>query len=165
MEDKWTRFGLSFLENTLDQLNLLGICSSTKDLSKLVQVVEEHSRAFLEFLYEDTRRFELLANPRSIRIDAENSKLTFELSNIENVVWIRISLHLNSLFPFTARDVTIDSLLGKFNKAELLNMIATIRPSGLYLTRVAECIEDFLKFPPSSNKNVLNLTKIVDVCQ
>lgn len=122
-----------------------------------MHVVEEHIRPFLEFVIDDSTEFELLANPRSVKLDTFNSKLTFELSNLENLLWIRITLSLNPLFPLTAKDVMIESILGDFNKAELINMISTIRPCGVYLTRVAGCIEDFLKFRP-----IINERKILD---
>lgn len=159
MEDKWARFGLLVLENSLENCNLRGICSSTQDLPKLLHVIEEYSHSLFEFALEDAPKFEMLANPRSIRFDTDDSRLAFELSNLENLLWIRVTLNLIPLFPLVAKDVMIESILGTVNNAELTNMISTIRPKGLYLTRIAECIEDFLKFHTTSNdRKILDLT-------
>ncbi len=159
MEDKWSRFGLLVLENTLENCNVKGLCTSTQDLPKLLHVVEEYTHSLLEFVLEDSPKFEMLANPRSIKFDTGDSKLTFELSNLENLFWIRITLNLIPVFPLVAKDVIIESILGSVNNVELSNMISTIRPKGLYLTRIAECIEDFLKFRTTSNeRKMLDLT-------
>jgi len=150
---------LAILENSLENSNLKEVCSSTQDLPKLMHIVEEVIRIFLDFVTEDSPKFELLANPRSIKFDTDYSKfnLTFELSNLENLFWVRISLNLITAFPLSAKDVIIESILGTVNKTELTNMIFNIRPSSLYLTRIAECIEDFLKFRSKNNEHkILN---------
>lgn len=146
VEDKWARFGFSLLDNTMEQSNLMGICSSTQDFPKLLYTMDEHVRTFLKFMTEDSLKFEDLVHPRSIKFSMEYTHLTFELSNLENLLWIRVTLKLNSIFPLVAEEVTIENVLGTLHRVELNNMISTIRPSGLYLTHVAECIDDFLKF-------------------
>jgi hypothetical protein len=154
VEEKWTRLGLIILENSLENSNLKEVCSSTQDLPKLLHIVEEYTRIFLDFATEDSLKFELLANPRSIKFDTDYSKVnvTFELSDLENLLWVRIFLNLTSAFPLSAKDIRIESILGTINKTELTNMITNIRPSSLYLTRIAECISDFLKFHPTNNE-------------
>lgn len=158
--NKWAKFGILVLENTLESCNLKGVCSSTQDLQKFLNIVEEHNRAFLDFLIEDSLNFELLVNPRSVKLDTDFLKLTFESSNLENLFWVRITLTLSSFFPLVAKEVVIDNILGTVNKTELINMISTIRPSCHYLTRVAECIDDFLKFRPTSKER-----KVLDLSQ
>lgn len=149
------------LENTIEENNLSKTCSTTQDLPKFLYAVDEHIRIFLKFISEDSCKFEALVNPRSIRLSVDYSQLTFELSNLENLFWIRITLKLNLIFPLMAEEVTIENVLkDSFKRAdELHNMILTIRPNGLYLTHVAECINDFLKFRPSIyDKRMLDLT-------
>lgn len=154
VDKKWTRFGLMILENSLENINLREACSNTQDLPKLMYIVEEHTRMFIDFATEDSQKFELLANPRSIRFDAGYSdfNVTFESSNLENLSWVRISLNLIPRFPLSAKDISVESILGIVNKTELTNMISNIRPSTLYLTRIAECVEDFLKFQSVGNE-------------
>lgn len=162
MEHKWTRFGLMILENSLENSNLREVCGNTQDLAKLMHVVEEHSRMFIDFATKDSLKFEMLVNPRSIKFDADycNFNLTFESSNLENLSWVRISLNLIPRFPLSAKDILIESLLGMVNKAEITNMISNIRPSTLYLTRIAACVEDFLKFRSTNNeRKMLNYEK------
>lgn len=113
-------------------------------------------------MIEDSQNFELLVNPRSLTLDIDRLLLSFDLSNLENLSWVRIALTLNPTFPLSAKNITIDHVMGHANKAELSNMVSTIRPNGRYLTRVAECIDDFLKFRPSVEVNVLDTTRDVN---
>ncbi|XP_057364623.1 uncharacterized protein LOC130685345 [Daphnia carinata] len=162
VEQKWTRFGLMILETSLENSNLREVCSNTQDLPKLMYVVEEHTRMFVDFATEDSLKFELLANQRSIRFHAGYSdfNVTFESSNLENLSWVRISLNLFPRLPLSAKDISVESILGIVNKAEITNMISNIRPSTLYLTRIAECVEDFLKFRSVDNeRKMLNCAK------
>lgn len=151
MPSKWARFGLTVLENTVDSCDYKSVCSSTEDLAKFLRLVQEHIDIFQQFMFEDSSTFELMTNPRSLQVDIENMKLSFELSNLENLLLIQVTLTLNPIFPLSAKDVAIVNVIGKANKTELSNMISTISPSGQYLTRVAECIEDFLKFQKMKN--------------
>lgn len=159
LKDKWARFGFTILETTLENSSLKSLCPTTQDIPKLLKMVEENFQIFLEFMIEDSDQFELLANPRSIKLDIERVELTFDLSNLENVVLVRITLSLFPSFPLSAKHIAIENIIGQTNKIELQNMITTIRPSGRYLTRVAECIEDFLKFRPSSGFKVLDVSR------
>jgi len=151
MPNKWARFGLTVLENTVDNYNYKSICSSTEDLVKFLHLVQEHVDIFQQFMFDDSTTFELMTNPRSLQVDIENMKLSFELSNLENLILTQVTLTLNPIFPLSAKDVAIVDVIGNVNKTELSNMISTISPSGQYLTRVAECIEDFLKFQQTKN--------------
>ena len=151
MPNKWARFGLTVLENTVDNSNYKSICSSTEDLVKLLHLVQEPVEVFQQFMFEDSSTFELMTNPRSLQVDIENMKLAFELSNLENLLLTQVTLTLNPTFPLSAKDVAIVNVIGNANRTELSNMISTISPSGQYLTRVAECIEDFLKFQQIKN--------------
>lgn len=163
MPNKWARFGLTILENTIDSCNLKSSCSSTQDLVKLLHQVQNYIQTFQVFLLQDSRKFELMTNPRSLKVDIDNEKLSFELSNLENLLLIQITLTLNAVFPLSAKDVVIINVYGNTNKTELSNMIYTIRPNEKYLTRVAECIEDFLKFIPTNNdRRVLDITREVN---
>lgn len=87
-------------------------------------------KTFLEFIFEDSIKFELISNPRSLKIDMESSKIIFELSNGENALWVKITISLNPWFPLSAKSVDIQNITGNANKTELINMIMTIRPSG-----------------------------------
>lgn len=151
MPNKWARFGLTLLENTIDSCNFKSTCSSTQDLVKLLHQVQHYIETFQVFLIQDSCKFELMTDPRSLKVDIDNMKVSFELSNLENLLLIQITLMLNAVFPLSAKDVVISNVYGNTHKTELSNMIYTIRPNEKYLTRVAECIEDFLKFLPTTN--------------
>ena len=145
VSDKWAKFGLAILETTLET----NCCSksdikTTQELPKLLTTVENYFQMFMRFMIEDSDQFELLVNPRSLRIDIDSFNLTFDLSNEKNMLWVRISLTLNPSFLLNANHISIDNVVGSANKTELANMILTIRPSGHYLTRVAECIDDYI---------------------
>ena len=156
----WTRFGLNVLENTLESCNLKSHCKTTQDLDKLLRFVEDYLALFTEFVFKDSEEFELKANPRTINLDIEHQMLCYELSNLENLVLIRIRLKLNAMFPLRAVETRIENLIGTINNNELINMISAISPNGCYLTHVAECIEDFLKFlPVKSGCGVLDITR------
>lgn len=145
------------LETTLENnCSVKSVSRTTQDLAQLLVSVENYFQYFLEFIIKDSQHFELLVNPRSLKMDLDGLELSFDLSNEQNLLWVRISLTLNPTLPISARSVMIDNIIGNTNKTELTNMILTIRPSGQYLTRVAECIEDFLKFRRTSECNVLD---------
>lgn len=160
LKNKWARFGLNVLENTLESAGLKSKCNSTQDLDKLLRYLEEPISLFEEFILHDSEPFEWMTNPRTLQVDIDNLALVFELSNLENLLLIRISLKLNTAFPLSAADVAIENVIGNINTIELINMISAMSPNGRYLTRVAECIEDFLKFPPTKNEcGVLDITR------
>ena len=90
-------------------------------------------KTFFEFVLEDAIKFEMITNPRSLRVDLENSNISFELSNLENKIWLKITISLNPLFPLSATSVEIQNISGNTNIKELVNMIcniSTLRTSG-----------------------------------
>lgn len=141
MTNKWAVLGLTILENTLESIG----CKTTENLDKFLESVKVQTDQFAEFIAYDADRFELMCNPRTLKVNTEDLVMSFELCNIENIVLIRVTLRLAAVFPLKVEDVAIENLMGQIAHAELTNMICNIRPNGRYLTRVASCIEDFLK--------------------
>ena len=160
LKNKWARFGLNILENTLEGCALKTICSTTQDLDKLLQYVQNYILLFEDFMLNGSEDFEWMTDPRTLQIDIENSTLSFEKSNLENLLLIRVTLKLNGVFPLSAADTRIESVIGTINKSELISMISAISPTGVYLLRVAECVDDYLNFPPVRNEcGILDSTR------
>lgn len=104
-----------------------------------MQLVEGHMKTFLEFVLEDAIKFEMITNPRSLKVDLESSSLSFELSNLENEIWLKITISLNPLFPLSARTVDIQNISGntKIKENGLLEIINMIR--NISTLRTSRC--------------------------
>lgn len=144
----WARFGFSLLENTLENLFKKLPEPSTVDLKDFLAEAALHYQAFSEFLSIDVVGLELLADPRSLKLDTELHKISFDVSNLENVKMVHADLFLRGVYPISLSEVKLLNKIGSININEATTMLMNIRPCTSFLTKVAQCLSDLLKFKP-----------------
>lgn len=145
---KWVRFGCALLENTLENTFKKLPDPSTLDLKGFLQEAERIYRSFSEFLSIDVIGIELLADPRSLRLDTELYKISFDMSNLENLQMIHADLLLRGVYPLSFSEVKLANKIGSINIKEATTMLMNTRSSSSFLTKVAQCLSDLLKFKP-----------------
>ena len=144
----WARFGFSLLENTLENLFKKLPEPSTVDLKDFLVEAATHYQAFTEFLMIDVAGLELLVDPRSLKLDTEMHKISFDLSNLENVKMVHADLFLRGVYPLSLSEVKLVNKIGSMNINEATTMLMNIRSCSSFLTKIAQCLSDLLKFKP-----------------